>query len=269
MAEQTRPRTAYSIDLRSELVEVTSDRPHIHQRETSMTKPELDRTAQEIVRLDDAYKIYSMGSQEVRALDGVSISFERGSFWAIMGPSGSGKSTMMNVLGCLDRLTEGQYYLDGNDVSGQDDDELSEMRLRYIGFIFQSFNLIPQLTVQRNIELPLHYLGWESEQSAERAQELAEVVGLGDRLNHRPTELSGGQMQRVAIARALSNDPEIIFADEPTGNLDTKTGEQIMHLLGDLNQEGKTIVMVTHEPDIAEYTKNQLHMRDGKIDEIK
>jgi putative ABC transport system ATP-binding protein len=234
-----------------------------------MTSTVLDRNTRQIVRLENAFKIYTMGSQEVRALDGVSTSFERGSFWAIMGPSGSGKSTMMNILGCLDRLSEGQYFLDGQDVSGLNDDELSEMRLRYIGFIFQSFNLIPQLTVQRNIELPLYYLGWEAEPSAERARELAEIVGLGDRLNHRPTELSGGQMQRVAIARALSNDPEMIFADEPTGNLDTKTGEQIMQLLGELNREGKTIIMVTHEPDIAEYTKNQLHMRDGKIDEIR
>lgn len=269
MTEQTRSRSVTSTQSETESLRPRRDRSTRRQRETSMTKPDLDRTVEEIVRLDDAYKIYTMGSQEVRALDGVSISFERGSFWAIMGPSGSGKSTMMNVLGCLDRLTEGQYCIDGNDVSGLDDDELSEMRLRYIGFIFQSFNLIPQLTVQRNIELPLYYLGWEAEESAARARELADVVGLGDRLNHRPTELSGGQMQRVAIARALSNDPEIIFADEPTGNLDTKTGEQIMHLLGDLNGEGKTIVMVTHEPDIAEYTKNQLHMRDGKIDEIK
>ncbi|MFC1764452.1 ABC transporter ATP-binding protein [Planctomycetota bacterium] len=222
-----------------------------------------------IITLEDAFKIYQMGTQEVRALDGVTTSFARGSFWAIMGPSGSGKSTMMNILGCLDRLTDGSYYLDKNDVSGLDDDALSEVRLRYIGFIFQSFNLIPQLTVRRNIELPLYYLGWDAEDSAERAKELAELVGLGDRLDHRPTELSGGQMQRVAIARALSNDPQIIFADEPTGNLDTKTGEQIMHLLGDLNDQGKTIIMVTHEPDIAEYTKNQLHMRDGKIDEIR
>ena len=222
-----------------------------------------------IIALEDAYKIYQMGTQEVRALAGVTTTFTRGSFWAIMGPSGSGKSTMMNILGCLDRLTSGQYFLDGNDVSQLNDDALSEVRLRYIGFIFQSFNLIPQLTVQRNIELPLYYLGWDAADSVERAQELAEVVGLSDRLNHRPTELSGGQMQRVAIARALSNDPQIIFADEPTGNLDTKTGEQIMTLLKDLNKQGKTIVMVTHEPDIASYTTKQLHMRDGRIDDIK
>ena len=185
----------------------------------------------EIIRLTDACKFYHMGNQEVRALAGVNFSFKRGSFWAIMGPSGSGKSTMMNILGCLDRLTSGQYVLEGQDVSTLDDDALSELRLKHLGFIFQSFNLIPQLTVQRNIELPLYYLGWEAERSAARAMELAEQVGLTGRLSHRPTELSGGQMQRVAIARALANDPQILFADEPTGNLDTATGKQIMDLL--------------------------------------
>ncbi len=226
-------------------------------------------SAHEIVRLENARKIYQMGAEEVRALDGVNVSFERGSFWAIMGPSGSGKSTMMNVLGCLDRLSSGAYYLDGKDVSQLDDDALSELRLSYLGFIFQSFNLIPQLTVQRNIELPLYYLGWDAVRSARRAKELAEVVGLGDRLNHRPTELSGGQMQRVAVARALTNDPQIIFADEPTGNLDSATGEQIMELLDNLNRQGKTIIMVTHEPDIAAHARNRLHMMDGGIDRIE
>ena len=177
-----------------------------------------------IIWLDNAQKIYQMGTEQVRALAGVTISFQKGSFWAIMGPSGSGKSTMMNILGCLDRLTSGCYYLEGEDVSRLGDDALSERRLRHLGFIFQSFNLIPQLTVQRNIELPLYYLGWDAIRSAERAAELAEQVGLGERLRHRPTELSGGQMQRVAVARALANDPQIIFADEPTGNLDTATG---------------------------------------------
>ncbi len=223
----------------------------------------------DIVRLENARKTYQMGTEEVHALAGVSISFQKGSFWAIMGPSGSGKSTMMNVLGCLDRLTSGAYYLDGKDVSRLDDDSLSELRLSYLGFIFQSFNLIPQLTVQRNIELPLYYLGWDAARSAQRARELAEVVGLGGRLNHRPTELSGGQMQRVAIARALTNDPQIIFADEPTGNLDSATGEQIMELLDNLNRQGKTIIMVTHEPDIAAYARSRLHMMDGLIDRIE
>ena len=232
----------------------------------NLTLPDNER---EIVRLENAHKIYQMGTEEVRALNGVNVTFEKGDFWAIMGPSGSGKSTMMNVLGCLDRLTSGSYYLDGSDVSRLDDDSLSELRLRYLGFIFQSFNLIPQLTVQRNIELPLYYLGWDAARSAQRAQELAERVGLGDRLSHRPTELSGGQMQRVAIARALANDPQIIFADEPTGNLDSVTGVQIMEVLTRLNETGKTIVMVTHEPDIAAYAHRRLHMIDGNIDRIE
>lgn len=232
----------------------------------NVTLPDNER---EIVRLESACKIYQMGMEQVHALRGVNIAFEKGDFWAIMGPSGSGKSTMMNILGCLDRLTSGAYYLDGKDVSQLDDDSLSELRLRYLGFIFQSFNLIPQLTVQRNIELPLYYLGWDAVRSAHRAQELADQVGLGDRLGHRPTELSGGQMQRVAIARALTNDPQIIFADEPTGNLDSATGVQIMEVLARLNEQGKTIVMVTHEPDIAAYAHRRLHMIDGNIDRIE
>ena len=226
-------------------------------------------TGREIVRLENARKVYQMGTEEVHALAGVNVTFEKGDFWAIMGPSGSGKSTMMNVLGCLDRLTSGSYYLEDKDVSKLDDDALSELRLRYLGFIFQSFNLIPQLSVQRNIELPLYYLGWDAVRSAQRARELAEEVSLGDRLNHRPTELSGGQMQRVAIARALANDPQVIFADEPTGNLDSATGVQIMELLTKLNKQGKTIVMVTHEPDIAAYASSRLHMIDGNIDRIE
>ena len=222
-----------------------------------------------IVRLEDAYKIYVMGQQEVKALAGVNISFHRGSFWAIMGPSGSGKSTMMNILGCLDRLTKGKYYLEGTDVSTLDDDALSELRLKHLGFVFQSFNLIPQVTVQRNIELPLYYLGWDAKDSADRARELAGKVGLEGRLNHRPQELSGGQMQRVAIARALANDPNLIFADEPTGNLDSKSGQQILEMLIQLNEQGKTIIIVTHEPFIASYAKQRLYMKDGLIEKIE
>jgi len=223
----------------------------------------------EIVRLEEAHKTYQMGMQEVKALAGITVSFNKGSFWAIMGPSGSGKSTMMNILGCLDRLTLGRYYIEGRDVSQLDDDSLSELRLKHLGFIFQSFNLIPQLTVQRNIELPLYYLGWNATRSAQRAEELADDVGLGDRVHHRPTELSGGELQRVAIARSLANDPQVIFADEPTGNLDSTTGEQIMEVLAKLNRRGKTIIMVTHEKNIAAYARSRLHMIDGVIDRIE
>ena len=222
-----------------------------------------------LVKFHNICKIYQMGAQQVNALNDVSVSFEKGSFWAIMGPSGSGKSTMMNILGCLDRSTSGQYFLEDQDVSLLNDDSLSDIRLRYVGFVFQSFNLIPQLTVQRNIELPLYYLGLDADQSSKQAKEVALKVGLGDRLNHRPAELSGGQMQRVAIARALAGKPHIILADEPTGNLDSSTGEQIMDLLAELNTEGKTIIMVTHEPYIAAYAENRLHMKDGVIDSIE
>jgi len=234
-----------------------------------MGEQALPNDQEEIIRLVDARKIYLMGMQEVKAISGITISFNKGSFWAIMGPSGSGKSTMMNILGCLDRLTSGRYYIEDQDVSQLDDDSLSELRLKHLGFIFQSFNLIPQLTVQRNIELPLYYLGWDAVRSAHRARDLADEVGLGDRLNHRPTELSGGQLQRVAIARSLANDPQVIFADEPTGNLDSVTGEQIMEVLANLNRRGKTIIMVTHEQNIAAYARNRLHMIDGVVDRIE
>ncbi len=217
------------------------------------------------VRLVDIRKTYRMGNSEVHALDGVSVDFGRGEFWAIMGPSGSGKSTMLNLLGCLDRPTSGSYYLDGRDVSRMDDDELSDIRLKYLGFVFQSFNLIPQLSVEENIALPLYYLGWSTQRRLDRARELGEMVGLKARMNHRPSELSGGQQQRVAIARALSNDPVFLLADEPTGNLDTATSIEIIELLKRLNQEGKTIIMVTHEPDIARHAGKQLLMRDGRI----
>ncbi len=228
-------------------------------------KPSVDEV---IIDLVDVKKTYIMGTEQVHALAGVSVQFTRGEFWAIMGPSGSGKSTMLNLLGCLDRPTAGTYELSGEDVGSLDDDALSNIRLRRIGFIFQSFNLIAQLTVRENIELPLYYLGFEPHHSAERAGELADLVGLGDRLNHRPSELSGGQQQRVAVARALANDPAILLADEPTGNLDSHTGEQIMEMLASLHAEGRTIIMVTHEPDIACRASHQLHMRDGLIDRI-
>jgi len=219
--------------------------------------------------LEDVKKVYHMGTQIVHALNGVTVSFENGSFWAILGPSGSGKSTMLNLLGCLDRPSEGRYILNGHDVSTLDDDRLSDMRLNHLGFIFQSFNLIPQSTVAENIQLPLYYQGWEQEKSAERAFELARLVGLEERMNHRPMELSGGQQQRVAIARALANNPAILLADEPTGNLDTHTSMEIMNLLQDLNRQGKTIIMVTHERDIADYAKSRMYMRDGRVERIE
>jgi len=222
-----------------------------------------------VIEFENVHKVYRAGAAPVRALDGVSLRFERGDSWAIMGPSGSGKSTLLNLLGCLDRPTSGAYRLDGQRVSELDDDRLSEIRLRHIGFVFQSFHLIQQLTALENIELPLFYLGREADDSRRRAQELAELVGLEGRLHHRPAELSGGQQQRVAIARALANDPPVLLADEPTGNLDSATGTQIMSLLMELNRKGKTIILVTHETDIAAYARRRLHMRDGRVDRIE
>ncbi|WP_068422161.1 ABC transporter ATP-binding protein [Planctomyces sp. SH-PL62] len=203
----------------------------------------------------------------VHALQGVSVDFYPGEYVAIMGASGSGKSTMLNLLGCLDRPTSGQYMLGDRDVSRLDDDELSEVRSRYLGFIFQSYNLIQQYTVLENIQLPLTYQGGGelSAEAVERSVELASMVGLAERLDHRPTQLSGGQQQRVAIARSLINDPYIILADEATGNLDTKTSHEIMEMLQRLNDAGKTIIMVTHEDDIAEHAKRIIRMRDGQI----
>lgn len=227
------------------------------------------RNHRPVISLIDVRKRYQMGEEIVHALAGVSLDFADGGFTAIMGQSGSGKSTMLNLLGCLDRPTEGQYLLAGEDVAGLDDDELSDIRLQKLGFIFQSFNLIPQLTVRENIELPLFYLGWGEDESRERSVDLAGRVGLDGRLDHRPNQLSGGQQQRVAVARALSNNPEVILADEPTGNLDSATSDQIMNLLVDLNRQGKTIVMVTHEDEIAEYAGRQIHMRDGKVERIE
>jgi len=222
-----------------------------------------------VAELQEITKLYAMGSDYVTALNRISFTFKRGSFWAIMGPSGSGKSTMLNLLGCLDRPTSGRYILESQDVSQLDDNRLSEFRLRHLGFIFQSFNLIPQLTVRENIELPLFYLGYDAGHSAELAGELADRVGLGDRLHHKPTELSGGQQQRVAVARALANDPPILLADEPTGNLDSATGRQIMTLLSQLNAQGKTILMVTHENEVAAHAMHRLHLRDGAIERVE
>ncbi len=231
-------------------------------------KPPASSLREELIVLEDVHKVYQMGASRVNALAGVSLRIRAGSFLAIMGPSGSGKSTMMNLLGCLDRPTRGRYILDNQDVSTLNDDDLSEIRLRQLGFIFQSFNLIPQLTVQENIELPLYYQGWAAVHSAERAEELATMVGLGDRLQHKPTELSGGEQQRVAVARSLANDPSVLLADEPTGNLDSSTGTEIMELFAELSRRGKTIILVTHESNIAAYASQHLHMRDGLIERI-
>ena len=233
-----------------------------------MIRPPDSSLREELIVLEDVHKVYQMGATQVSALAGVSLRIRAGGFWAIMGPSGSGKSTMMNLLGCLDRPTRGRYILDNQDVSTLNDDDLSEIRLRKLGFVFQSFNLIPQLTVEENIELPLYYQGWAAVHSAERAAELAAMVGLGDRLQHRPTELSGGEQQRVAVARSLANDPSVLLADEPTGNLDSSTGKEIMELFAELSRRGKTIILVTHEPNIAAYAGQHLHMRDGLIERI-
>jgi putative ABC transport system ATP-binding protein len=217
----------------------------------------------------DLHKHYHLkGGVVVQALRGVSMQFPQGDFVAIMGASGSGKSTLLNLLGALDRPTSGEYILGGHRVSELSDDDLSHIRNQLIGFIFQSFNLIPQYTVLENIQVPLHYRPGRPTLSAAdiaRCIDLAEQVGLAERLDHRPFQLSGGQQQRVAIARALANDPEIILADEPTGNLDSKTGEEIMAMLRKLNAEGRTILMVTHEPDIAAQAKRQIFMKDGLI----
>jgi putative ABC transport system ATP-binding protein len=220
-----------------------------------------------VARVIDLVKNYYMEEVVVRALNGVTLDFEEGDFIALMGPSGSGKSTLLNLLGCLDRCTSGRYYLGEEDVSEMDDDQLSEVRSRYIGFIFQSYNLLPQYTVVENIEIPLLYQGTRlSEQTRDRCVALAEMVGLGDRLDHRPTQLSGGQQQRVAIARALVNDPHVILADEPTGNLDSHTSDEIMRLLRKLNDASKTIIMVTHENDIAAWARRAVRMRDGLVE---
>ena len=219
----------------------------------------------EVIRLEDIMKTYIMGDSVVHALDHVNFVMEQGEFIAIMGPSGSGKSTMMNILGCLDRPTSGRYYLDGKEIAGYNDDELAHTRNAKIGFVFQNFNLLPKLTAQVNVALPLVYAGVDEEERMERAKEALAAVGLGQRLDHKPNEMSGGQRQRVAIARALINDPAIIMADEPTGNLDTKSSYEIMDIFKNMNAQGKTIVMVTHEPDIGEQTKRILVMRDGRL----
>ncbi|MCG3181727.1 MAG: putative ABC transporter ATP-binding protein YknY [Phycisphaerae bacterium] len=222
-----------------------------------------------VAELIDVRKYYQMGTQTVRALNGVSLSFQQGDYYAIMGPSGSGKSTLLNLLGCLDRPSGGRYLLGGIDVATLSDNALSDTRSRRLGFVFQSFNLIAQLTVIENIELPLVYQGGSTSQARHRAYELAAMVGLETRTDHRPAQLSGGQQQRVAIARAMINDPLVILADEPTGNLDSATQGEIMDLLDSLNQAGTTIILVTHEDDIAHRARHVLNLADGRIVNIE
>ena len=218
-----------------------------------------------IITVDNINKTYKNGSLELQVLKNISFKVDKGEFLAIMGSSGSGKSTMMNILGCLDNQYEGRYILDGIDISKSTENELSEIRNKKIGFIFQSFNLLPRLTALENVELPLVYSSIPKEKRHKRANELLEMVGLKDRTHHRPNELSGGQRQRVAIARALVNNPSIILADEPTGNLDSKSEEEIIEILQKLNKMGKTIVIVTHEPSIGEIAERKIIFKDGEI----
>lgn len=221
--------------------------------------------AKYVIELSGIKKIYQVGGQEVAALAGINLNIAKGEFAALMGPSGSGKSTLMNILGCLDRPTVGSYKLDGQEVATLSDDELAVTRNRRIGFVFQNFNLLSRISAADNVALPLVYAGVGRKEREEKAKKILDAVGLGDRAEHQPNELSGGQRQRVAIARALVNDPHIIMADEPTGNLDTKSTKEIMEIFEGLHQEGRTIILVTHEPDIAACASRQLLVRDGLI----
>jgi len=220
----------------------------------------------EVVKIEKMCKTYMMGKTHLQALRDVDLAVSQGQYLAIMGPSGSGKSTLLNLLGCLDRPSSGRYFLGGSDVSRMNDTELSQIRGKRIGFIFQSYNLIAQLNVLENIELPMFYQGVSAADSNRRARELADIVGLGDRIKHRPAELSGGQQQRVAIARALANDPVILLADEPTGNLDSASGAEILAILDGLQARNKTLIVVTHDEGIASRAQRTIHLLDGRID---
>jgi putative ABC transport system ATP-binding protein len=222
-----------------------------------------------LIKLNNAAKYYEMGENIVKALDGIGIDIKKGDFVAIMGPSGSGKSTAMNLVGSLDLPSHGSVFLEGENISHLSESELAQVRGKKIGFIFQSFNLINNLTAKENIMLPMLFQNRPLDEREDRAEELLNLVDLGDRMDHYPTQLSGGQQQRVAIARALANDPEVILADEPTGNLDTKTGEKVMKFLNDLNEKGKTIIMVTHDPELAKkHAKTVYWLKDGKVDKL-
>ncbi len=218
-----------------------------------------------LLQVENLTKIYSLGKTSVRALDGVSLEIEEGEYVALMGPSGSGKSTLMHILGCLDRPTSGIYRFNGQDTAFLNDTELARLRNQKFGFVFQNFNLLPRLSALANVQLPMLYAGVNRRERINRAVELLNMVGLGDRVNHRPSELSGGEMQRVAIARALANKPTVLLADEPTGNLDSKTGGEIMNIFDRLAREGNTIVLVTHDPTVARYARRLIRLQDGKV----
>ena len=218
-----------------------------------------------MIKLEHIFKIYEMGENKVYALDDVSLHVAAHEFVSIIGPSGSGKSTLMNMLGCLDVPTQGRYFLDGTDISKKTDDELAEIRNKKIGFVFQGFNLLPKLTAVENVELPLIYLNVPARERRERAKKALESVGLGERIHHTPTELSGGQQQRVAIARALITNPPIILADEPTGNLDSKAGKEVMQIFKELHKKGNTIILITHDSDVAKQASRMVRIQDGKI----
>ena len=222
-----------------------------------------------LIRIENLTRTYKIGEEVIHALNGVNLEIEQNQYVALMGPSGSGKSTLMNILGCLDRPSNGDYFLNGPNVATLDDNQLAVIRNKEIGFVFQTFNLLPKYTALENVALPLVYAGWSEEKRIARAQEVLDQVGLKDRMKHKPNELSGGQRQRVAVARALVNKPSIILADEPTGNLDTKTSYEIMHLFQEIHDAGNTVILVTHEEDIASYAHRIIRMRDGVVESEK
>lgn len=238
----------------------------LNRKDAFVDDLKFDSMKKSVIEMEGITKVYQVGTQEVRALQGVSFSVNKGEYVAIMGPSGSGKSTLMNIIGALDTPSDGQYVLNGTDVSRMSDEKLAEIRNREIGFVFQTFNLLPRYTALENVVLPLIYAGVTKPVRQERGEKVMELVSLSDRMTHKPNEMSGGQRQRVAVARALINDPAIILADEPTGNLDTKTSYDIMRLFGEIHAKGNTIILVTHEEEIAQYAHRIVRLRDGLIE---